>query len=444
MPQNRMEINLQRLVLSFGLLMVAGVCIPCSVRGENWPGWRGPRGDGTSLEQNVPVQWDGQSGQNVLWNVPLSGQGHASPVLWDDTIFLVSCYEESRERVLLCFDRYTGKTRWQRTVLRGPLETKHTLNSFASSTPVTDGKSVFVTFLEVDGRTIPAPNVSRTRPVTPGRVVVAAYDFQGNRQWLVRPGGFVSAHGFCSSPVLHQDLVIVNGDHDGNSYIVALDKSTGETVWKTPREHKTRSYVTPIIRTIGGHAQLVLSGSMCVKSLDPRDGSAIWKVDGPTEQFVASMVFDGTLFYLAAGYPTYHVMGIRPDGQGNVTDTHVAWHVTNARCYVPSPVVVDNYLVVADDRGTASCFAAATGRRLWQERLGKRFGASLVTAGGLVYFLADDGVTKIVRPGTILHIVAENKLDDNFYASPAVSQGRIYLRGEKQLYCLGAKEVSVE
>lgn len=444
MQQNRMEINLQRLVLSFGLLMVAGVSIPCSVRGENWPGWRGPRGDGTSLEQNVPVQWDGQSGQNVLWNVPLSGQGHASPILWGDTIFLVACYEESRERVLLCLDRYTGKTRWQRTVLRGPLETKHTLNSFASSTPVTDGKSVFVTFLEVDGRTIPAPNVSRTRPVTPGRVVVAAYDFQGNRQWLVRPGGFVSAHGFCSSPVLHQDLVIVNGDHDGDSYLVALDKSTGETVWKTPREHKTRSYVTPIIRTIGGHAQMVLSGSMCVKSLDPRDGSAIWKVDGPTEQFVASMVFDGTLFYLAAGYPTYHVMGIRPDGHGNVTDTHVAWHVTNARCYVPSPVVVENYLVVADDRGTASCFVAATGRRLWQERLGKHFGASLVTAGGLVYFLADDGVTKIVRPGTKLDIVAENKLDDNFYASPAVSQGRIYLRGENQLYCLGAEEVSVE
>jgi outer membrane protein assembly factor BamB len=151
------------------------------------------------------------------------------------------------------------------------------------------------------------------------------------------------------------------------------------------------------------------------------------------------MVYDGKLFYMAAGFPTHHVMGIRPDGQGNVTDTHVAWHVRNAKCYVPSPVVVDGYLLVADDRGTANCFEAATGERLWQARLGKHYSTSLLTAMGLVFFLADDGLMKIVRPGLELDVVAENRLGEKCYASPAISRGRIYLRGEKNLYCVGSK-----
>jgi outer membrane protein assembly factor BamB len=137
-------------------------------------------------------------------------------------------------------------------------------------------------------------------------------------------------------------------------------------------------------------------------------------------------------------------MGIRPDGQGNVTDTHVAWHVTNARCYVPSPVVVDGYLLIADDRGTANCFEAATGERLWQERLGKHYSASLVTVEGLVFFLADDGVTKIVRPWGELDVVETNELGEDCYASPALSNGRIYLRGEENLYCIGSGPLTGE
>jgi len=254
-----------------------------------------------------------------------------------------------------------------------------------------------------------------------------------------KPGEFISAHGYCSSPVIHKDLLIVNGDHDGNSYIVALKKETGETAWKVPREFKIRSYVTPIIRDVGGRTQMVFSGSKHIISLDPNDGSCHWKIDGPTEQFVASMVFDGQLFYIAAGFPTYHVMGIRPDGHGNVTDTHVAWEATSAKCYVPSPVVVNGFLLVADDRGTANCFVAPTGERLWQERLGSHFSASLATAGGLVYFVADDGITSIVRPGPKFEVVGQNPLGEHCESSPAVAQGRIYLRGEKHLFCIGGE-----
>jgi outer membrane protein assembly factor BamB len=154
------------------------------------------------------------------------------------------------------------------------------------------------------------------------------------------------------------------------------------------------------------------------------------------------MVFDGKLFFMAAGFPTYHVMGIRPDGEGDVTDTHVAWHAKNAKCYVPSPVVAGGYLLVADDRGTANCFDAESGQRFWQERLGRHYSTSLVTAGGLVYFTADDGTTKIVRPGPKLDVVAENPLGEYCYSSPAISDGRIYFRGEKHLICLGSEEAA--
>ena len=441
-PACRLEVNMPRLALALGLLAVCCSWMSSSAHAENWPGWRGPRGDGTSLEKNVPTDWDAQTGKNILWKVKVPGVGHASPIVWDDRIFTVSCLEKELERILLCWDRHTGKKLWQHTVVRAPLETRNTLNSYASGTPATDGKLVFATFLDVDGSTIPARNVGRARPVTPGRMVVAAYDFEGNQKWLAKPGGFVSVHGYCSSPVLYGELVIVNGDHDGDSYIVALEKSTGKTVWKVPREHKTRSYVPPLIREIDGRVQMVLSGSKCVMSYDPADGSEHWKIDGPTEQYVASMVYDGKLFYMSAGFPTYHVMGIRPDGKGNVTDTHVAWHVTNARCYVPSPVVVNGYLLIANDRGLANCYEAATGKRLWQVRLGDHYSASLVTAGGLVYFPARNGVTKIIRPGPELDVVAENKLGEYCCASPAISHGRLYLRDEKNLYSIGPQETS--
>ncbi len=298
---------------------------------------------------------------------------------------------------------------------------------------------MYVAFLQVDGRTVPAPNVSDVRPVTPGDVVVAAYDFDGHQRWLARPGEFVSAHGFCSNPVLYEDKVIINGDHDGHSWIAALDKQTGEIVWRQARPNGIRSYVTPLILTQANQTQLVLSGSQCVASLDPATGQTIWQIDGPTEQFVASMVADDERVYLAAGFPTYHVMAIRPDGHGDVSNSHVAWHVTNARCYVPSPIVIGQYLLVADDRGTGNCFRTLTGERLWQARMGKHFHTSLVAARGLAFFLAEDGVTKVVRPGEDVEVVAENHLSDEFFASPAIAHGRIYVRGEHSLYCLGTQ-----
>ncbi|MEC7567263.1 MAG: PQQ-binding-like beta-propeller repeat protein [Planctomycetota bacterium] len=419
----------------FSVILIT--CVPLAASAENWPGWRGPRGDGSSTSQSLPMQWDAATGKNILWKTALPGTGHASPIIWDDHVFIATCNVELQSRQLIALDRKTGKILWNREVLKSRLEKKHSLNSFASSTPATDGKQVYVTFFEAEDREIPAPNVGSTRQIYPGKMVAAAYDFKGNLQWLVKPGEFISAHGFSTCPVLYKDLVILNGDHDGKSYILALNNQTGETVWKTERKHGIRSYATPILRTIDGQQHLVVSGSKRVVSLNPDTGQVRWIVEGPTEQFVASMVFDGSLFFVCAGFPTYHVMGIDPRGSGDVSESHVKWHVTNVRCYVPSPVVIDNFLLVADDRGTANCFHTKDGTRLWQDRLGNHFSASLLKANGLAYFLADDGTMKIVKPGTTLQVLAENRLGEYCYASPSIAHDQLFIRGENHLFCIG-------
>lgn len=410
--------------LSTVVLALCTACLPTSSQGKNWPGWRGPRGDGTSMEQNIPVRWDGPSGRNVAWKTELPGRGHASPIVWQDRIFLVSCREQAQERILVAIDRKSGKLLWDRAVVKSPLERKHTLNSYASSTPATDGQLVYVSFLD------------RTQ------MLVAAYDFEGNQCWLVRPGEFHSVHGYCSSIVLFEDLVIVNGDHDGNAYLVALERQTGKTVWKTPRENRTRSYCVPIIRQFDGRTQMILSGSKCVASYDPRNGSRHWIVDGPTEQFVASLVDNGKLLFMTAGFPEHHILAIRPDGRGNVTDTHVVWRTQKGCSYVPSPIAGGDgrFFLVVSDEGLASCFEAQTGKRHWMERIGPHYSTSAVSAGGLVYFLADDGVTTVIRPDTTFQVVARNPLGEPCRASPAVSQGQIFLRGQKHLFCVGTGE----
>ena len=401
--------------------------LSCAVSAENWPGWRGPRGDGTSLDRNLPTAWS--ETQNVAWKVPIPGIGHASPVVWGDRIFMVTCLPDADQRTLICLDRSTGQTLWTRVVLTSPLEKKHNLNSFASSTPVTDGRHVFVSFLDKS------------------HMFIAAYDFAGRQVWAVRPGVFSSVHGYCASPILYKNTVIINGDHDGDAYLVALDKDSGTTRWKSRRENNTRSYCTPLIRDIKGRTQMLLAGSLCVASYNPDDGSRYWIIDGPTEQYVASLVYDGELIYLTCGFPQEHLMGIRPDGQGNVTDTHVVWHHrTKNAAYVPSPMVVNGYYIVADDFGYVTCYKARSGTLLWREKLARHYSASILEASGLVYLFADQGldrndqgVTTIVKPGPRLDVIRRNRLDDPMHASPAVYGGQLFLRGEEHLYCIGTQ-----
>jgi outer membrane protein assembly factor BamB len=412
------------------LLLFLLLVSPLLADDGNWPMWRGPRGDGTVTEKGFPTRWSAT--ENVRWKTEIPGRGHSSPIVWGDRIFVTSALEEGdpkspKDRILLCLDRKDGKVLWQKTVVKAPLEGIHKLNSRSSSTPATDGERVYVTFLDDP------------------KVVIAAYDFKGHEAWRVSPGEFQSQHGFCSPPILYKDLVIVNCDQDAfgkkkPAYIVALDRKTGTEKWRIDRTHRIRSYCPPLIAEAGGRMQMVLTGAETVASYDPDTGKQLWTIDGPTEQFVASMVYSKGLFFLTAGYPTYHVMGIKPDGVGNVTDSHVAWHVKNGGAgYVPSPVACADYIFLVHDDGNATCRDALTGDLFWNERLGKHHSASPVCAEGRIYYTDDYGVTWVVKAGSKFKLLEKNTIGEECYASQAFSKGEIFIRGAKHLYCIGAK-----
>jgi outer membrane protein assembly factor BamB len=399
-------------------LLVGCLSFPSPAGAENWPGWRGPRGDGTSLEKNVPTQWDAA---NVVWKTAVPGAGHASPIVWGERVFTVTALPEKLDRVLLCFDRATGKILWQQTVVHGPLEKIHSENSYASGTPATDGRRIYVAFrVEND-------------------IVVAAHDpAEGGQFWLVRPGTHVGEWGFSNEPVLFGDKVIVDGDSKGDSFLIALSRDDGRTLWRVDRTRRGISYSAPLIREMVGRMQLIQCGDRCVASFDPDTGRPLWTVDGPSEEFVATPFYSekAGLVFVSSSWPQRHLLAIKPDGRGNVTRTHVAWRDNKGAPYIPSLIVAGDFLLSVNSAGVAFCYEAATGKVLWQERLGRHH-ASPVLIGGLVFFINDDGQVNVIKPGTKFERVASYELGEPCYASPAISDGQVFLRGFKHLFCIG-------
>lgn len=419
---------------------------PLSANAEEWPAWRGPRGDGTSRETSVPVRWSPT--ENIAWKAAIPGIGHSSPVVWGNRVFVTTCLLKEKQRVLICLDRKTGKQLWQRVVLTSPLEAKHRLNSFASSTPATDGKRVWTTFVRLRPKTANdgSPSKPRIRPSYPPtivpEIVVTCYTVDGEKVWEKVPGRFYSPHGFCSPPIPYKDTILVNGDQDAEAFLVALDKHTGAERWRTNRPQRIRSYCAPLIVDVAGKPQMILSGGQTVASYDPDTGKQLWEIDGPTEQFVASPVYTEGVVFLTAGFPDFHNMGIRPDGRGNVTATHVLWHEKKVPArkasYVPSPIAYGPFFFVVSDLGYVRCFEAKTGKALWMEKLGEHHSASPVEANGLLYFPADDGVIYVVKAGQKYELVARNELGEECYASPAISRGQMFVRTLHHLYCIGS------
>jgi outer membrane protein assembly factor BamB len=401
---------------------LSGLLLACGLApAEDWAGWRGPRADGSVADAGYPLSWTAT--RNVRWKTTVPGTGHSSPVVSHGHVFVTACIEPEKKRLLYCLDRTSGSILWERCVLVADLEKKHAQNSWASSTPAADGERVYVTFLD--------------RP----RMRVYCYDYAGNKLWEKNPGEFHSQHGFCSPPVLYKDLVIVNGDQDAQAYIVALDRKTGEERWRADRPNRTRSYCPPLVVDAAGKKQLVLTGSKCVASYDPDTGKQHWIIDGPTEQFVSSMVMHDGLLLLTAGYPQHWVMAIDPSGSGNVTHTHVRWSKPNEGGYVPSPVAFGGKLFCVDDKGVASCWDVKTGKLHWKERLsGSGHHASAVVADAHVYFTADDGVTFVLSAGAEFEVLARNPLGEGVYASPALSDGELFVRGARHLFCISGRK----
>jgi outer membrane protein assembly factor BamB len=390
-----------------------------SAGAEEWPGWRGPRGDGTSLEKQVPIVWS--STNNIAWKRQMPGEGHSSPITWKDQLFLTTAVKETEERIVLALDRRTGGTLWQQTVLRAPLEAKNGENSYASATPATDGDKVYVTFL--DGE----------------EVVAAAYSLGGKRQWESRPGRFKSQWGFSHTPILCEDKVVVVCYSKGENFVVALSRADGHTVWKTACENATQSYSPPLIRKLAGRTQIIAPGDKAITSYDPLTGKAIWTVDGPSDDAVATPVYSekAGLLLSSSSWPNRVLVAIKPDGQGNVTASKVAWKTAEGAPYVPSPIAAGDWFFTSSFADKAVyCYEAATGKVLWKESLGLHH-ASPVSANGLLYLVNDAGVTHVIKAGPAYELVGRNELGEKTYASPAISGGQIFLRTFKHLYCIG-------
>ncbi len=399
-------------------LLVGALSFPTSANAENWPSWRGPRGDGTCLEKNVPSQWNAA---NLVWKTALPGAGHASPIVWGEWIVTATALPEKLDRLLLSVERSTGKILWQQTVAHGPLGPTHTENSYASCTPVTDGKRVYVTFRVGD------------------EIIIAAHDLADGKQvWLVRPGTHSSEWGFSTAPVLYKDKLIVDCDSKGKSFLIALSPDDGRTLWRLDRSHEGISYAAPLIREMAGRLQMIQCGDRCVTSFDPETGKPFWTVDGPSQEFVATPVYSekAGLIYAASTYPKTQIVAIRPDGSGDVTQTRVAWRDTKGTPAIPSFLAAGDFLYTINSSGQTFCYDAATGKVLWQERLGAHF-ASPVLIEGLVYFVNAKGQINVIKPGAKFERVAQFELGEKCYASPAISDGQVFLRGFEHLFCFG-------
>jgi outer membrane protein assembly factor BamB len=400
------------------VFFLLNVSSSAALRAQNWPNFRGPNGDGTSVETNLPTKWDSKT--NVVWKSPVPGLGHSSPIIWGDKLFITTALPENQEKLLLCYDCTSGVLLWQTTLIKSAFENKHNHNSYASGTPATDGSLIYLSFL--DGQD----------------VVVAAYDFSGKLVWQQRPGTFSSPHGYSCSPALFEGKVFINGSSQGDPFVACLNKNDGQIIWKETHTNPTHSYSTPIFRKMAGKMQMIFLGNQEVVSFNPDDGSRYWFVKGPSIDYCASPVYNekSGLVLISSAWPQRYLLAIKPDGAGDVTDTHVVWKSSEGAYYVPSPVCTDDYIFSTMTNGRVHCIEIATGKILWVEDMGRQY-SSAVLADGLVYMPNDEGVITVIKPGPTFNPIARNSIGERMNASPAISNGKIYLRGYEHLFCIG-------
>jgi outer membrane protein assembly factor BamB len=405
---------------------------------ENWPQFRGPASQGVSTETGLPMTWSATD--RVTWKMPLPGPGHSSPIVWGDRIFLTAFrsnagalgrltgavtgavamgHRTTGQLFVLCLDRATGGVLWQREVHARQIEEIHSTNSPASPTPATDGALVYVYF---------------------GSRGLTAYDFSGNVVWDKPIGPYPNEWGSASSPVMYGDLVLLNVDTDADDFLLAVDKRTGRTVWQTPRGDVERAWPTPVVWRTPEADEIVVSGSRRVIGYDAATGRERWRLAGLTRWVSPTPVTAHGLLYVASGGPGGNVLlAIRPGGRGDVTSSHVAWRSDRAAPYIPSPIVVGDYLYTIRSGGVMACFDARSGRLVWQERLDARgeYYASPVAADGRIYVTNEDGVVTVVAAKPTFEVLAVNEMGERTMASPAISHGMILIRTDTRLWAIG-------
>lgn len=410
--------------IAFCLVLVLLLSLCGSAESGDWPWWRGPSRNGTAeAQEHVPTTWS--LDENIAWMTPIPGRGHGSPTVVGDRVFVAIAERDRQSRSVVCLDRNTGEERWT-TDLHIGSETpfKNSKGSDASSSIACDGERIFVNFLHHDA------------------MVTSALSLDGDILWQREITGYVVHQAFGSSPAIWEDLVLVTADNKSGGAVAALNRESGEIVWRHERP-ETPNYVSPIVLDVAGRPQLLLMGCNLVSGFDPVSGEKLWEVEGSTTECVTSTVVHGDMMFTSGGYPENHLAAVRCDGSGEQV-----WK-NDTRVYVPSFVIRDGYLYAVADAGVALCWDAATGEEVWMSRLGGTFSSSCVLVGDLVYATNEAGTTFIFRANPDeFEPIAENQLGDECFASPAICGNQIYNRiainnGEvRQEYvvCIGERE----
>jgi outer membrane protein assembly factor BamB len=442
-----------RLVFTASLLTVA---VASTTSAENWPQWRGPGGLGISQEKQLPAEWSPT--KNVAWKTELPGSGHSSPVVWGDRIFLTAVIEGEKlpgvkppphtlggqpfvhpESIaadlkhtfkVFAVDAKTGKIVWEHTPYEGPVyDARHRRSSFAAPTAATDGRMVFAYF---------------------GPEGLYAYDVAGKPLWQAVEKFAHLGLGVGTSPVLHGNLVIIQRDEDNGerSAIIAYDKATGKEAWRQKR-NVTLSWGTPVIVTApstpsgrsgqaGSRTELITNGSEFIIAYDPATGKELWRAKGVESNAIHTPLVGKGLVIVTAGYPVKRVIALRP---GNVADDkRVAWEYAKGTGYTVSNIISGDYLYLLTDNGIVTCIDVATGEVKYEGgRPPKpaRFVASPVAFGGNVALTSEEGDTYMVKEGTSFEISRTNSIGEFTWSSPAIANGRIYIRGAKHLFAIG-------
>ena len=412
---------------------------------KNWHHWRGPHATGAAIDANPPTTWS--ETENVRWKVAIPGMGHAAPIIWGDKIFIQTAIEVKPEENkseeddnpfsgffggnkgptykfdLLALNRNDGSILWQKTLREiQPHEGTHGDATYASNSPVTDGEHVYAYF---------------------GSRGLYCVDMMGNVKWEKDVGTMYKRNTFGegSSPVLYDNTLVIVQDHERNSFITALDKRTGDVLWKTDRDERT-TWFSPIIVENDGKPQVITTGTNRVRSYDLATGELVWDGDGLTANSIPSPVAADGFVYLMSGFRGSEFRAVHlAKATGDITDSSaIVWEYNRDTPYVPSPLLYkDTIYFLKDNKGILSAFNIKTGKVSYgPERLQYISGvyASIVGAGDRVYIAGRNGTVNVIQHGSKFEILAANKLDENFNASPAIVGSELYLRGGQHLYCI--------
>ncbi len=398
----------------------------CPVHTEDWREFRGPTGQGQYDGKKLPIEWS--TTKNVAWKTPIGGHGWSSPIILDGRVYLTTAVPipETKDISLsaLCVDAANGKPIWQKEVFLqdGAAAPKiHTKNSHASPTPITDSKHLFVHF---------------------GHQGTACLDLDGKIIWKTIEHRYAPVHGNGGTPILVGDKLVFSADGGNTQNVIALDKATGKTAWKTPRKitgGKKFSFSTPLLIDVNGKPQIISPGTNAVMGYDPKDGREIWRAAYEGYSVIPRPVFGHGMIFFSSCYDSPVIHAIKVDGKGDVTKSHIAWKLAKGAPHAPSMLLIGDELYVVSDRGLASCLDAKTGKPHWQESIGGAYSASPFYADGKIYFQSEDGKTTVVRAAKQFEVLATSNLGERTFASYAVADGAIYLRTETLLYRIQTK-----